>query len=130
LTKELLGSVEGKTIGVLGLAFKPNTDDVRISPACLLIEDLQKEGAKIRARDPEATENAKKVLSDVTYCADPYEVADGADLLILATEWDEFKTMDLEKIKSSVSKFIDARNVFEPAKMKALGFEYRSIGRH
>ncbi len=127
--KSMLGSLQGKTIGVLGLAFKPNTDDVRLSPACMLIEELQKEGAKIRAFDPQAVENAKKILKDVVYCNDAYDVADGSDLLILATEWSDFRTMDLSRIKSKVSRFIDARNVFDPVKMRELGFEYFSIGR-
>ncbi|MEM3154430.1 MAG: UDP-glucose/GDP-mannose dehydrogenase family protein [Candidatus Woesearchaeota archaeon] len=126
--KEMLGSLKGKTIAVLGLAFKPNTDDVRLSPACLLIQDLQEEGAKIRACDPQAVENAKKILKDVTYCKDAYEASEGADLIILATEWSDFKTMDLKKLQ--VKKFIDARNVFDPGSMKKLGFDYRSIGRH
>jgi len=129
LAKELLGDLSGKTVGVLGLAFKPNTDDVRFSPACFLIQDLQEKGAKVRATDPQAMENAKKVLSDVTFCDSAYEVVKGADLVILATEWDEFKTMNLAKIKESVSKFIDARNVFAPKFMRELGFEYRSVGR-
>jgi UDPglucose 6-dehydrogenase len=128
IAKELLGSLKGKTIGVLGLAFKPNTDDVRLSPACMLIEDLQKEGAKVRACDPEALENAKKILQNVAFCKDAYEVAEGCDLLILATEWADFKTMDLKKLK--VKKFIDARNVFDTVQMRKLGFEYRSIGRN
>ena len=127
LAKELLGSLKGKTIGVLGLAFKPETDDVRLSPACMLIEELQKEGAIIRACDPQAVANAKKILKDVTYCKDAYEVAVGSDLIILATDWAEFKTLDLKKLK--VKNFLDARNVFDPRKMKMLGFEYRCIGR-
>ena len=129
LAKELLGSVKGKTIGVLGLAFKPNTDDTRLSPAVLLIEELQKDGAKIRTFDPQAIENAKKSLKDITYCKDAYDVADGSDLLILATDWNDFKSMDLKKIKAKVTNFIDARNVFDPAQMKNLGFNYKSIGR-
>ncbi len=130
IAKEMLGSLKDKTIGVLGLAFKPNTDDVRLSPSILLIEELQKEGSKIRAFDPQAAENAKKVLKNISYCKDAYEVAKGSDLLILATDWNEFKTMDLKEIKSLVNKFIDARNVFEPSQMKKLGFNYRSIGRN
>jgi UDPglucose 6-dehydrogenase len=130
LAKELLGDLKDKTVGFLGLAFKPNTDDTRLAPAVFLIQELQEEGAKIRACDPEAVENAKKVLKDVTYCKNAYEVADGSDLLILATEWNDFKTMDLEKIKSHVTNFIDARNVFDPEQMRKRGFEYRSIGRH
>jgi len=129
MAKEMLGSLADKTIGVLGLAFKPNTDDVRLSPACLLIEELQKEGAKIRAYDPQAMANARKLLKNVIYCNDAYDVAAGCDLLILATEWSDFKTLDLAQIISKVKKFIDARNVFDPGKMRALGFEYRSIGR-
>lgn len=126
IAEEMLGTIKGKTIGILGLSFKPNTDDTRLSPALMLAQDLQKKGAKIRAYDPQAMENAKKLLN-ATYCKNAYETAEGADLLILATEWNEFKTMDLTKIK--VKKFIDARNVFEPAQMKKRGFEYRSIGR-
>jgi len=129
MAKILLGSLQDKTIGVLGLAFKPNTDDTRLSPAIFLIQELQAEGAKIRACDPQAVENAQKVLKDVVCCKDAYDTAEGCDLLILATEWAEFKTLDLAKIKSKVSKFIDARNVFDPKRMKELGFEYRSIGR-
>lgn len=129
LAKELVGELKGKTVGILGLAFKPNTDDVRCSPACLLVEDLQKAGAAVRAYDPQAMENAKKILRDVVYAAGAYEVAEGADVLILATDWDEFKTMDLSKIKAKVSKMVDARNVFEPGMVRKLGFEYRSIGR-
>ncbi len=127
MAEEMLGTIKDKTIGVLGLSFKPNTDDTRLSPALMLAQDLQKKGAKIRTYDPQAMENAKKLLKDAVYCKSAYETAEGADLLILATEWNEFKTMDLTKIK--VKKFIDARNVFEPEKMKKLGFEYRSIGR-
>ncbi len=127
MAKELLGTLKNKTIAVLGLAFKPNTDDVRLSPACLLIEDMQKDGAKIRACDPQAVENAKKILKDVTYCKDAYEASEDADLIILATDWSDYKTMDVKKLK--VKKFIDARNVFDPEKMRKLGFEYRSIGR-
>lgn len=130
MAKEMLGAIKGKTVGVLGLAFKPNTDDVRLSPACMLIQELQQDGAKIRACDPQATDNARKILKDVVYCKDAYEVSEGCDLLILATEWADFKSMDLKKIKSNVSKFIDARSIFDPAQMKKLGFEYRSIGRH
>lgn len=129
IAKEMLGTLKDKTIGVLGLAFKPNTDDIRLSPAVLLIQDLQNDGAKIRAYDPQATNNAKKVLTNITYCKDAYDVANNCDLLILATEWNEFKTLELGKIKSKVTKFIDARNVYEPSAMKKLGFEYKSIGR-
>ncbi len=130
IARQMLGTLKGKTIGVLGLAFKPNTDDVRLSPAIMLIEDLQKQGAKIRACDPQATVNAKKILKGITYCKDAHEVAQGSDLLILATDWSDFKTTDLKKIKSHVTNFIDARNVFDPQYMKKLGFNYRSIGRH
>src|SRR5574341_977068 len=127
VAKEMLGTLKNKTIAVLGLAFKPNTDDVRLSPACLLIEDLQKDSAKIRACDPQAVENARKILKDVVYCKNAYEASEGADLIILATDWSDFKTMDVKKLKSK--KFIDARNVFDPAVMRKLGFDYRSIGR-
>jgi len=121
--KDMLGGLQGKTIGVLGLAFKPNTDDVRVSQAIRLVELLQKDGAQIRAYDPQAMENAKKVLTDVTFCNSAEEVAEGADLVLLATEWKEFADLDLSK----VSKLLDARNMFDPEKMK--GIDYQSIGR-
>ncbi|MBM4428914.1 MAG: UDP-glucose/GDP-mannose dehydrogenase family protein [Chloroflexi bacterium] len=129
--REVLGSLRGKTIGVLGLAFKPNTDDMRDAPAVEVIHYLQHEGAQVRAYDPVAMDHARRMLSGVTFCDDPYTVAQGADALILATEWNEFKQLDMQRIASSMRQAVlfDARNIYEPEKMRALGFTHLSIGR-
>lgn len=129
--EDILWVVNDKTIGILGVAFKPNTDDVRSAPSIEIIEALQKEGAKIRVYDPEAVENAKKILKNVVFCNNPYETADGADALVILTEWDEFKHLDLEKIRGLLTHpiIIDGRNLFDPIEMEANGFVYKSIGR-
>lgn len=129
--RRLLSDVRGKAIAVLGLAFKPNTDDMRDAPSIDIINLLQKDGAKIRAYDPQATENAKKVIKDITFSEDPYDAAKNADLVIILTEWNEFKEMNLKKLKEAlrVPNLIDARNIFEPDKLKKLGFTYIGVGR-
>lgn len=122
----------GRTIAIWGLAFKPNTDDIREAPALELIQHLQKMGAKINAFDPEAMENVKRQLGDtITFCNSPYEATEGADFLVIATEWPEFRTPDFDKLVAGLkSKVIfDGRNVFELEAMKRKGFEYYSIGR-
>jgi len=126
-----IGNLKGKQIGVLGLSFKPNTDDMREAPSVSIIRALQERGAKIIAHDPAAMEEAKKVLKEVTYAADPYAVADGSDAIILMTEWNPFRNLDLDQIKKKLKTpiFIDLRNVYEPKKMAALGFKYTSVGR-
>lgn len=126
-----VGSFKGKQIGILGLSFKPNTDDMREAPSVTIIRALQERGAKIVAHDPAAMEEAKKVLKEVTYAADPYVVADGSDAIILMTEWNPFRNLDLDQIKKKLKSpiFIDLRNVYEPKKMAALGFKYTSVGR-
>lgn len=126
-----VGSFKGKQIGILGLSFKPNTDDMREAPSVAIIRALQERGAKIVAHDPAAMEEAKKVLKEVTYAADPYAVADGSDAIILMTEWNPFRNLDLDQIKKKLKSpiFIDLRNVYEPKKMAALGFQYTSVGR-
>src|SRR3954465_13780319 len=123
--------LKDKTIGVLGLAFKQNTDDVRMSPAIDLCQRLKKEGAILRGHDPKGMEKAKAILPDVTYVDDMNEVADGCDALVIATEWDEFKKLDLERVRKALSHPImfDGRNLFDPAEMERLGFIYKSIGR-
>jgi len=128
---EALWNVKDKTIGILGLAFKPNTDDMREAPSIDIIKALQKEGAKIKAYDPEAVNKAKKIFQDIEYCTDPYEVAKDSDALLILTEWNEFKELDLNKIKSLMknSLIIDGRNIYNPNDMKSLGFKYISIGR-
>lgn len=129
--RKTLFDVRGKTIAILGLAFKPNTDDMRDAPSIDIIELLQKDGAKIRAYDPEAMKNAKRILKDVTFCRDPYEAAKSASLAIIVTEWDEFKEMNLKKLKELMKQpiIIDGRNIYDPKKLRSLGFSYLGVGR-
>ncbi len=129
--EKVLGGFGGKRVAILGLSFKPNTDDMREAPSLPIIEALQKGGAKIVASDPVAVEEAKKVLIDVEYASDPYAAAEGADALILITEWNPFRNLDLEKIKERLKSpvFIDLRNVYEPKRMADFGFHYTSVGR-
>src|SRR5215472_8395223 len=128
---DTLWVLKDKTIGVLGLAFKQNTDDVRMSPAIDLCQRLQKEGAILRVHDPKAMEKAKEILKNVTFVDDMNQVAEGCDALVIATEWDEFKKLDLEQARRSLSHPImfDGRNLFDPAEMERLGFIYKSVGR-
>jgi UDPglucose 6-dehydrogenase len=128
---DTLWVLKDKTIGVLGLAFKQNTDDVRMSPAIELCQRLQKEGASLRVHDPKAMDKAKAVLKDATYVEDMNDVANGCDALVIATEWDEFKKLDLELTRKGLTHPIlfDGRNMFDPAEMERLGFIYKSIGR-
>jgi UDPglucose 6-dehydrogenase len=127
----LAGGLRGKTIGVLGLAFKPNTDDLREAPAVELIDSLLAEGATVRAFDPAATEQAAKLYPTVEMCKDAYAIAEGADAVVLMTEWNQFRNLDLGRIRDALRQpvFIDGRNVYEPARMEALGFTYEGIGR-
>jgi UDPglucose 6-dehydrogenase len=129
--EEMVGDVKGKTIGILGLAFKPNTDDMREASSIPIIQGLQKKGARIKAYDPEAMEEAKKVLQDVTYCTGPYEVAEGSHAIVLLTEWNQFRLLDLTRIKGLLKEpvFIDLRNVYEPLQMREMGFRYCGVGR-
>jgi UDPglucose 6-dehydrogenase len=128
---DTLWVLKGKTLGVLGLAFKQNTDDVRMSPAIELCQRLQKEGAALRVHDPQAMDKARAILQDVTYVDDMNEVAIGCDALIVATEWPVFKKLDLERARKNLSHPIlfDGRNLFDLAEMERLGFIYKSIGR-
>lgn len=129
--RKLLTDVRGKTIAILGLAFKPNTDDMRDAPSIDIIELLQKDGAKIKAYDPQAEKNAREVLKNVSFCKDPYETAKDADLVIIVTEWNEFKEMNLNKLKKIMKNpvVIDSRNIYDPTKMEKIGFEYIGVGR-
>ena len=113
------------------MAFKPNTDDMRNAPSIPIIQALQKEGAKIKAYDPQAVENAKKILDNIQYCANPYDVADNAEALLIITEWEEFKQLDMEKVRSLMVHpiVIDGRNIYSPTEMEKHGFIYKSIGR-
>jgi UDPglucose 6-dehydrogenase len=128
---DTLWVLKDKTIGVLGLAFKQNTDDVRMSPAIDLCHRLQKQGAALRVHDPKAMEKAKAVLTGVTYVKDMNAVAEGCDALVVATEWDEFKKLDLDRAKKSLTHPImfDGRNLFDRAEMERLGWIYKSVGR-
>jgi len=131
LIEDKLWIIKGKTVGVLGLAFKPETDDMRNAPSVDIIRTLQQEGAKIKAYDPEAMEKAKKILPQVEYCKDAYALAKDCDCLLLVTEWDEFKKLDFKKIKHLMQHPIifDGRNLYDENKMKHLGFEYHGLGR-
>jgi UDPglucose 6-dehydrogenase len=129
--RECLETLEGSTVGLLGLAFKPNTDDLRDAPSLDIARVLIAAGAEVRAYDPAAMAGARKVLPDIEYSVDSYALADGADGLVLVTEWNEFRHLDLNRIKVSMRKpvMVDGRNIYDPAIMRGLGFTYRSIGR-
>jgi UDPglucose 6-dehydrogenase len=128
---DTLWVLKDKKIGVLGLAFKQNTDDVRMSPAIDLCHRLQKEGAHLRVYDPKAMDKAREVLKDVTFVKEMNAVADGCDALVVATEWPEFKKLDLDRVRKQLTHPIlfDGRNLFDPAEMERLGFLYKSVGR-
>jgi UDPglucose 6-dehydrogenase len=128
---DTLWVLKDKSIGVLGLAFKQNTDDIRSSPAIELCQRLLKEGARLRVHDPKAMEKAKAVLRDVTFVQEMNEVAEGCDALVIATEWEAFKRLDLDRVRKALTHPIlfDGRNLFDPAEMERLGFIYKSIGR-
>ena len=125
------GSLSGKTVSVLGLSFKPETDDMRDAPAVDIIKALQADGAEVRAFDPVAMEEAAHQLPDITYCADAYEACKGGDVLVLVTEWNQFRMLDLERVRELLAGpvVVDLRNVYDPAQMTAAGFEYTSVGR-
>lgn len=129
--KKVLPELKGKVVAVLGLAFKPETDDMRDAPSIDIIQLLQKDGVKIRVYDPQAQETSAKVLYDVEYAKDAYGAAAGANALIVVTEWNEFKELDLGKIKSLMKSpiIVDGRNIFDPKKAKSLGFDYIGVGR-
>ncbi|HEM61467.1 MAG TPA: UDP-glucose/GDP-mannose dehydrogenase family protein [Chloroflexi bacterium] len=129
--RDLLGTLHGKTVGILGLAFKPDTDDMREAPAVEIIHLLQNEGATVKVFDPVAMERAREYVPGVTYCEDAYAAAEGSDGLVVVTDWNEFKHLDMGRIKASMAQpvLIDGRNIYEPNKMQELGFVYRGIGR-
>jgi len=129
--KDVLWIIKDKNIGVLGLSFKPNTDDIRNAPSVDIIQALQREGARIRAYDPCAMEKARQLLKNVRFCKDPYEVCRGSDCLLIVSEWDEFKELDFNRIKRLLKRplIFDGRNIYEPQKLAKLGFNYIGIGR-
>jgi UDPglucose 6-dehydrogenase len=126
-----MGAVDGKTVAVIGLSFKPNTDDIREAPALYLIDELLKQGCRIRACDPVSIDNARKLFPGVHYARDAYEAVEGADAAVLVTEWNQFRNLDLEKIRTAMRTplFFDLRNVYETGKMRDAGFTYYSVGR-
>jgi len=125
------GKPEGKTVAVLGLTFKPNTDDMREAASVTILPALQKRGVKIRAHDPEGMAEAKKQMPDLDYRNDPYEAIDGADALVILTEWNSYRSLDLDRVKALLKApvFIDLRNIYRPGEMQAAGFRYSSLGR-
>jgi len=129
--KRALWNLNGKTIAVLGLSFKPDTDDMREAPSVQVIRRLQEEGVRIKAYDPQAMPNARAILKDIQYCNTPYEAAQGSDALVILTEWAEFKELDLGNIKGILKQpvIVDGRNIFDPLQMKELGFRYQGTGR-
>jgi UDPglucose 6-dehydrogenase len=125
------GSVAGKTVAMLGLTFKPNTDDMRDSPAIAIAEELQAAGARVRAFDPEGHEQARLVMKDIEYAADPYDCLTGADIAVLVTEWDAFRALDMDRVKAVMATpaIVDLRNVYRPDEMARRGIAYVSVGR-
>lgn len=125
------GSLRGKTIALLGLTFKPNTDDMRESPSIPLITALQDLGARIKAYDPEGMEQARSELTDVTYCDGPYSCAEGADALVIVTEWEQFRALDLPRLRREMAcpVIVDLRNIYRPEEVIGHGFRYESVGR-
>jgi UDPglucose 6-dehydrogenase len=130
VSRALNGELAGKTVGVLGLTFKPNTDDMRDAPSLDIIPALQAKGAKVQAFDPEGHE-ARQMLRDVDFKSGPYEACEGADVLLILTEWDQFRALDLDRVKSLMKAplVVDLRNIYRPAEMSERGFRYVSVGR-
>ncbi|MBI3608317.1 MAG: UDP-glucose/GDP-mannose dehydrogenase family protein [Nitrospirae bacterium] len=130
--KATVGELKGTTLACLGLAFKPNTDDIREAPALFILPALQALGVTIRAYDPAAMGEAKKVMAGLVTCADPYDAMQGADGVILMTEWNQFRNLDLDRVKTLLRRpiFIDLRNVYEPKRMREQGFTYVAVGRN
>jgi len=129
--KSVLGTLEGKTVAVLGLAFKPNTDDLRDAKSLEIIANLLAENAVVRAYDPIAMANTRKIFPQIGYCENPYEAVKGADALVIVTEWNEFKFIDLARVKETMAQPIifDGRNIYDPERMRRLGFDYYCVGR-
>ncbi len=129
--RRLLPRLDGKTIAILGLAFKPETDDIREAPSIRIIGDLLEAGARIRAYDPAAMASARRLLTDVEYCEDEYEAARGSDGLVVVTEWNQFRRLDMDRLKQLMREpnIIDLRNLYEPETMRSAGFKYLAMGR-
>lgn len=129
--KRLVPELKDKTVSIWGLAFKPKTDDMREAPSLVLIDEIQKEGAKIKAFDPVAEENAKKMINGIEFAKNPYDAVEGTDVLVIVTEWDEFRELDKDKLKSLLKEpnIVDGRNIWDPKEMEEEGFNYIGVGR-
>jgi len=129
--EQLVGPVSGKTIAVLGLAFKPETNDIREAPAQEIIRGLLERGATIRAYDPVAMEETAKVISNIQYAEDEYEAVKNADALVIVTEWNQFRALDMKRIRDLMKapRVADLRNIYEPEDLRELGFDYVGVGR-
>jgi UDPglucose 6-dehydrogenase len=129
--RDAVGGLKGKTVGLLGLSFKPNTNDLREAPALAIAQELLKEGAKVRGYDPIALDDACRMVSALKPCTDPYDVAEGTDALIIMTEWNQFRNLDFEKLKGIMKSpiLIDLRNVYDPDRVVSYGFHHISVGR-
>jgi UDPglucose 6-dehydrogenase len=129
--RALAGQLSGKTVGVLGLTFKPNTDDMRDAPSLDIVPALQAKGARVQAFDPEGAHEARQLLDGVIFKENPYDAAEGADVLVIITEWDQFRALDLDRIKLLMNRpvMVDLRNIYNPEDMRARGFAYTSVGR-
>ncbi|HEC21967.1 MAG TPA: UDP-glucose/GDP-mannose dehydrogenase family protein [Chloroflexi bacterium] len=130
--RDLLGEdLSGRTIGLLGLAFKPNTDDMREAPSITIVKALLENGASVKAYDPVAMENAGRILKNITFCSNPYEVAEDSDALVIVTDWNEFKHLDMLRVRELMRQpiVVDGRNIYDPNLMQEMGFAYRGFGR-
>ena len=129
--ERLMGGLEGKTVAVLGLSFKPETDDMRDAPAVDIIRALLQRGARVRAYDPVAAPQASKLLPEIEYAGDEYAAVAGADALVFVTEWNQFRALDMERIRALMRspRIADLRNIYEPSAMREMGFEYVGVGR-
>jgi UDPglucose 6-dehydrogenase len=129
--RDATGILKGKTIAVLGLSFKPNTDDIRDAPSLFIIKSLLEEKARVRAYDPVSMKEARKILPEVKYCEDSYDAVKGADALVIVTEWNQFRNLDLDRIRKLLKEpyFFDLRNIYDPQKLREKGFKYFSVGR-
>ncbi|OPX21980.1 MAG: UDP-glucose 6-dehydrogenase, partial [Candidatus Latescibacteria bacterium 4484_107] len=129
--EDLMGDFEGKSVGILGLSFKPDTDDIRESPSLTIIRGVLEAGGRVKAFDPAATEPTRNLFPDIEYCDDSYSTLQNADAAVLMTEWNEFRNLDLPRIKKEMNtpNFLDCRNMYDPGEMEALGFRYMGVGR-
>jgi len=131
ITAALGGSVKGRVVTLLGLTFKPNTDDMREAPSLAIGPALIAAGAEVRAHDPEGMAEARRLMPQLTYCVDPYEAMAGADAVVFLTEWNSYRALDINRMKQVLKQpvIVDLRNIYRPAEMRAAGFRYSSIGR-